>query len=260
MIIVCGDSFNVGIGLEKIEEERYGTVVGNHFDCEVVTLARGSSSNYGVFLQGQYAASMKPIPKFIILSVTNYDRIEWIQEDTSKNIFNLSLENLNYHEYPPHNYPQPGYNKALDFYLSNKGYEPLIYTEQVCAIDEHLHRNIIYPRFISEPTDKLELLYDYYFNILSYKISFSPIKRDYDNSLILNAYTQARNNNIGCIVMTDDKKLIDLLPENHVLHHNWFKLAEQFPDTLGTLHADKHAHQLTAQALIKKIDNYENSI
>lgn len=264
-LVICGDSFNVGIGLVDILKDRYGQLVANHFNANLTVLARGSSSNYGVYLQAQYAANLENKPDVVIMSVTSYDRIEWLKDNVNPNHvpLSMSLYNLNYHDYPPHNYPQQHHEKELDFHLKdNPNYNPMIFTEQVVALHEHLdtkHPNK-YPRFDNEDQYRLELIRNYFVEVMMYgNRHVSPIKRDYDVSLILNGYTLLNNKGIKVIVMTDDTKFAELIPEKSLLNHNWFRYAEKYPDTIGSLHANEEAHRITADLLINKINNYEKS-
>lgn len=264
-LVICGDSFNVGIGLKNIVRDRYSQLVANHFHANLIMLARGSSSNYGVFLQAQYAANLNPKPDVVIMSVTSYDRIEWLKNDVDSNHvpFNITLQNLNYHDYPPHNYPQPHHDDPLSFYLQqDSNYNPIIFTEQVVALHEHLdpkHKNH-YPRFDNEDQHRLRLIRDYFVDVLMYGTRHvSPIKRDYDIALITAGYYMLKNKGVKTIVMSDDSKLSEFIPKQSILSHNWFKYAEKYPDTIGSLHANEEAHEITAKLLIEKINNYEKS-
>lgn len=259
MLVICGDSFNVGIGLKNMERDRYGQLVANHFKIDCVTLARGSSSNYGVYLQGKYTTGMKPKPSLVILSVTSYDRVDWIEE-FSKPKEQLTLENLNYDGYPPHNFPPIGYDTPLDFFVKDKNYKPIIYTDQAGTLYDYLYENVTYyPRFLKEPRKKLELIYQHYLQVFCVNNDVSPIKKDYDVSLILNAYTQIKRADINCLVLTDDiQRFSSVIDTKDIINHNWFRLANKYPDTLNTAHADEYAHTITADQVIKRIkeNNY----
>jgi hypothetical protein len=261
-LVICGDSFNVGIGLRNILRDRYGQLVANHFDWDLNVFARGSASNYAIYLQAQYVLELATKPSFVIISVTSFDRMEWLssEADDKQVPYYLSMLNLNYHDYPPHNYPQPYHENSLDFYLKdNPKYKPILFTEQIPALHEHLdkyHPNK-YPRFENESKERLKLIRDYFIDVMMYgSVSVSPMKRDYDISLIYTAYSMLINNGIKVIVMSDEEKLRKLIPEKNFLNHNWFRYADKYPDTIGSLHANEEAHKITADLLIEKINAY----
>lgn len=262
-LVICGDSFNVGIGLRNILQDRYGQLVANYFNYDLTVLARGSSSNYGVYLQAQHALELDPT--VVIMSVTSYDRMEWIKNnvDPGQVPVDMSLYNLNYHDYPPHNYPQPHHEHALDYYLKdNPKYNPILFTEQIPALHEHLdkYHPYNYPRFKDEDPYILALIRDYFVNVMMYGThDVSPVKRDYDIGVIFTGYSMLVNKGIKVIVMSDDSKFSKLIPNRSLLKHNWFRYAEKYPDTIGSLHANEEAHRITANFLIDKINNYEKS-
>lgn len=254
-IVICGDSFNVGIGLVDMVKQRYGTLVADHFGYESIVLARGSASNYAVFLQGMYASEMKPKPKCVILCVTSYDRIEWLADETQDHT-TVNLSHLNYHEYPPHHHPQPHHDKVLDFYLKNdENYNPKLLTEQVGAIPDYLKlfnkrkAGDYYQRLHSQEPNKLKMLLEHYLTVWSN----NTIKHDYDRGLILTAYNKIKNSGINCLVLSSDSNFNDLIPEKDLIYHSWGELSEMYPDTIGSYHADYPAHEYTAQLIIKRI-------
>lgn len=254
-IVVCGDSFNVGIGLVDMEKQRYGRLIADELGTDLIVLARGSASNYSIFLQGVYASEMSPKPKCVILSVTSYDRIEWLSNEFEDHV-SVNLTHLNYHEYPPHHHPQPHHQKPLDFYLKGSDdYTPKLLTEQVIAISEYL--NLInsgagtnyYQRLHSESPDKLRMLLHHYLTVWGN----NTIKRDYDIGLILSAYIKITNSGIHCLILSNDYNFNNLIPKKDLINHSWGELSIKYPDTIGSLHADYPAHEHTAQLIIKRI-------
>jgi len=256
-IVVCGDSFNVGIGLVDMEKQRYGQLVADKLEYDLVVLARGSASNYAVFLQGVYASKMLSKPKCVILCVTSYDRIEWLEDEFQKHI-TLDLSHLNYHQYPPHHHAQPHHDRPLDFYLKDDAsYNPKLLTEQVGAIPDYLQTlekqkkmpSDYYQRLHSQSPEKLKMLLEHYLTVWSN----NNIKSDYDRGLILSAYTRITNSDIHCLVLASDDKFDDLIPKKDLIHHNWGELTLQYPDTIGSHHADYPAHEYTAQLIIERL-------
>lgn len=264
-IVICGDSFSYGIGCENLHTEPYGVLVSKHFDWDLIRLARGSASNYAIFLQGMYAADLPEKPHLIILSQTSYDRIEWFSENKpehfySKSFLGHSLLNLNYHEYPPHFEAQPHHDSPMDFYLKdNKDYNPLILSEQVGGIDDCLKtRNRFsefgfYKRMKTEPNEKLELIRDYCVTALDHSI-----KRNYDIGVLLQAYTYIKKKGINCIVLSRDVDIFsNYFDPKDIMYQDWFELAKIYPDTIGSLHTSGEGHADTAKRLIAKIEELQ---
>ena len=133
-LVICGDSFNYGIGCSHLATEPFGVLVANHFNLELIRLARGSASNYTIHLQGEFAATLKPTPKLVILGTTSTDRFEWVT--TGKSLDKSpTLYDVSYHNYPPHHEPPPMHDSPMPFYLySNPMYSPKILSEQIPAI------------------------------------------------------------------------------------------------------------------------------
>jgi len=254
-LVVCGDSFNVGIGLVDMEKQRYGQLIADRLDYDLTVLARGSASNYAVFLQGIFASNMTPKPKVVILCVTSYDRIEWLDNDLEHHV-KLDLSHLNYHQYPPHHHPQPHHDGPLDFYFKERqDYNPKLLTEQVVAIPEYLsllkkkNPAEYYERLHSQSEKKLEMLLEHYMTVWAN----NTIKHDYDRGLILSAYTRIKNNGINCLVLSNDHTVSELIPNNDLISHSWRELSFKYPDTIGSKHADYPAHEYTADLIIERM-------
>jgi hypothetical protein len=255
-LVICGDSFNVGIGLVDMVKQRYGQLVADHFGWNLLTLARGSASNYAVHLQGVYASNLKPKPKCVILSFTSCDRVEWLSDNNSDHYTTIHLNNLNYHQYPPHLHPQPHHDEPLDFYLKDKPeYSPRLLTEQITAVADYLDRmknkihDDYYHRMHGQTKYKLETILNHYMEIWAN----NSIKTDYDIGLILSAYTKIKNSGVNCLVLSNHPKFKSLIPSMDLIDHNWFDLSKQYPDTIGSHHADFPAHQYTAELIINRM-------
>ena len=55
-VVVCGDSFAVGIGCRDLINEPFGSLVARELKRPLFNLAKGSSTNLSIFLQMQYVA------------------------------------------------------------------------------------------------------------------------------------------------------------------------------------------------------------
>jgi hypothetical protein len=258
LIVVCGDSFNYGIGCVNLHTQPYGVLTAKHFNWDLVRLARGSASNYTIFLQGKYAAQMTPKPHLVILGTTSYDRIEWVATgkklDTAPN-----LHDVNYHLYPPHHEPQPLHDRPMDFYLKDDPlYDPKILSEQVVAFDDYLchlkHGDGMigyYERLHTESAEKIALINRYYFDIVD-----SQIKADYDRGVIMMAYHNLKKKGINCIICSNDPSYAGLVDEwRDYFCPEWYRLTTTWPDSVNSLHTGEEGHADLAGRLIQHIND-----
>lgn len=253
-LVVCGDSFSVGIGCTNMLEQAYGVLVANELNLDLITLARGSASNYAIYLQAQMASMLEETPELVIIGQTSFDRVEWVAEGNDQ-AWNHTLYNLNYHQYPPHHFTQPHHAGPLPFFLKdNPCYNPYLLSEQVGAIDDCLsirkkgQNTGYYKRLSTESDEKLKLIRDYYVRI------FDPgIKRDYDNGLIVQAYTLLRKKNIRVLILSCDLKMKDLINEEDLLWQDWGKISAMYPDTIGSMHCSHLGHEDTAFRILDKL-------
>lgn len=254
-LVICGDSFNAGIGCTNLLTQPYGVLVAEKLGLEPIFLARGSSSNYVVYLQAMWAIQ-EIKPEMLIIGITSHDRTEWIADN--KHVEHqppLRACNINYHQYPPHlGYPGP----ERKFYFDGRPeYDPKLLSEQIGAFDDYLaiKRKTgpgcleYYKRLHTEPVRKIE-------NILEYHMSVSEyfINRDFDVALIFAAYTAAKHAGIKCKVLYHDldydtSKLFD---STDLVEINWGTLTQLFPDTIQTGHCSEEAHVIVAQKIIDK--------
>ena len=50
-IVICGDSFNIGIGCRDLANEPYGQLLSKELGIPIINLAKGSSTNLSIYLQ-----------------------------------------------------------------------------------------------------------------------------------------------------------------------------------------------------------------
>lgn len=259
LMVVCGDSFNYGIGCVNLHTQPYGVLTSEFFNWDLIRLARGSASNYTIYLQGKFAAEMQRKPHLVILGTTSTDRIEWLA--TGEKLHKPpSLTDVNYHLYPPHHQAPPCHDAPMDFHISNNPqYSPKILSEQVVAFDEYIaaRKNSLpnlgyYERLHTESVRKIELINQHYFEITN-----SFIKRDYDNGVIMLAYRELKKKGINCIIASNDtaffRHAVD--EERDYFNPDWLKCIATWPDSVGSMHTGEDGHADVANRLIKHIQD-----
>lgn len=259
-LVICGDSFNYGIGCKNLYTEPYGALVANYLGWDLIRLARGSASNYVIYLQGDFASKLEPKPSLVILGTTSYDRIEWVE--TGKELpvgEDVKLEHVNYHLYPAHHHTPPHHEAPMPFHLQNDPkYNPKILSEQIVGITDYLkflkqgNKNGYYQRLHPESIYKLELIENYYMGIFDYKI-----KRDYDIGSIMLSYLLLKKKGIPTIILGPDMKYKELvLEEGDYFNQDWGYCTTHWPDSVNSLHTSEEGHKYTADRLIDHLKRY----
>jgi hypothetical protein len=176
-IVVCGDSFSIGIGCPNIKKEPYGSLLAKELDANLLNFAKGSSSNFSILLQVKYAIENVKDIDFLCVGMTCNYRTEWFKDDYD---FDNEIKNtdVNYHEYPP--YGKDTNNVLLDKHpmQDDPNYKGGMFTENYMGIVNYYESVIkkkekfgnYFSKFDSESPEKMKILYDYYFNFFNIKI------------------------------------------------------------------------------------------
>ena len=72
-LVVCGDSFSIGIGCHDLKNEPYGALLAKELDKDVINYSKGSSTNLSILLQVKYAIEKNPDIDLICIGVTSYN-------------------------------------------------------------------------------------------------------------------------------------------------------------------------------------------
>lgn len=258
-LVICGDSFNVGIGCRDLLNEPYGQLLSKHLDMPIKNLAKGSSTNLSIFLQAKYVAdNWADSTEICLVSHTSYDRVEWFpldyQTSQKHNVTNLDV---NYHEYPPYGPGTYTFHHLPSPMADEPGYRGGMFTENISGVVTYVEsvlskkhpRGDYFKKFAHEPDERLRTLYDYGAQILD-----SRLLRIQSHGLMTMAHTMLRKKNIKHLILTHEvqeyARYID--PENLVYVH-WGELAHQYPDDLPSLHTSKQGHQVAYAQVLEKL-------
>jgi hypothetical protein len=253
-LVICGDSFHVGIGCHDLINEPYGSLLSKKYNSKLYNFARGSSSNFAVYLQVKYALENIKNIDFMCIGVTSYDRTEWFSETTKEKQYDVSLRDVNYHQYPP--YGSGTYPYLLDNPMKDDPkYKGEMLVENYRGII-HYHESIkeikrigYYSKFTHEPDEKMALLYKYYFEIFDI-----GIKRLYDVGLITMTHNLLKNRNIPHLILTHDEEFKNYIPNENLINIDWGPLTIKYPDDLKTLHTSYEGHIEVFNQIVDKID------
>ena len=255
-IVICGDSFSIGIGCYNLQKEPYGSLLANHFGKNLINLAKGSSSNLSIFLQAKYAVEHIKDIDFVCVAITSYNRTEWFPEDEhySKH-WELDNTNVNYHQYPP--YSKDTYHTTLKHpMIDNNFYTGKMFTENYLGIvdyvDNVLDKGIdlnYFAKFKNERPERMRLLKNYFLEIFD-----ESIQRQYDIGMITLAHTLLKNNGIKHYILTWDTEFKKYIPNENLVWVDWGELSLKYPDELGSYHTSDAGHKIVFETLLKKIN------
>jgi len=258
-LVICGDSFSIGIGCHDLNNEPYGSLLAKNLDLELINLAKGSSTNLSIFLQAKYAIENIPDIELLIFGTTCYHRTEFFPEEADP-YSTLSNSLVNYHQYPPYGYMT--YPYLLENPMKNDGNEKnLMFTENYHGVIDYVD-NILgknngvndsgyYRKFKREDNKRMELLKDYYLYFYD-----ARLQKQNDMGQIIMAHVLLKNQNIKHYILTPD--VLDFAPyvnTKNLININWGELSIKFPDDLKSLHTSFEGHKEVFEKIKNKIDS-----
>lgn len=254
-LVICGDSFNIGIGCHNLEKEPYGNLLSSKLNKNLINLAKGSSSNFSISLQIKYALENISNIDLMCIGVTTYNRTEWFAEGYD---FKGEIKNtdVNYHQYPP--YGKDSYKYIISNPMQNdKRYNGKLLTENFNSVIDYVDncmdnpnwQSNYYARFDSEGRDKMKLLKDYYLNIFD-----DQIQRQYDMGCIVMSHILLKNKEIPHLFLTYDRGFDEYISDVNIVDVDFMKLSHQYPDDMGTMHTSHIGHEIVYNSIIKKIE------
>lgn len=260
-LVICGDSFAKGMGCWDIENEPYGSIVAKELGLELVNIAKGSSTNYSIFLQVLYAIEHIDNIGLILITNTSYDRIEWFKNNTTARTYFPTNFDVNYHEYPPY---KPGsYGPKIngeEHFMDKNKYNGIMFTENLHGVIDYFD-NVVgtehelpkgyYERFYNEPKERTKIIYDFT------KYIHDPIiNRMHSFGAITMCHIALKNANIPHIIGTekiDEFKNFMFIDNKNHMNLSWDILAEKYPDDLPSLHTSAKGHKIAAEIALNKI-------
>ena len=254
-IVICGDSFNVGIGCHDLKNDPYGSLLAKKLDKNLINLAKGSSTNLSIFLQVKYVVENVRDIEFVCVSPTSNNRVEWFSENSDPNRPPLSNTMVNYHQYPP--YGEFSYKTLLENPMAkDPRYTGEILTENyygiITYVDDVLSKKVpgggYFEKFRNEPNEKMILLRNFYQYVFD-----DRIQRQYDIGVITLSHLLLKNNGIKHFILTDDPEYNTYIPEENVVYVSWGNLARDYPDDLPSLHTSKEGQRIVYESIMKKL-------
>ena len=257
-LVICGDSFNIGIGCHNLQTEPYGSLLSNKLNLNLINLAKGSSSNFSIFLQVKYAIQNLENIDLICIGVTTYNRTEWFPENHIHN-GNLKNTDVNYHQYPPFGKDSYAYTLPNPMLLDTN-YDGKLLTENFNSVIDYVDncmdnpnwKSNYYTRFNTESKNRMKLLKQYYLEIFD-----DTIQRQYDIGMINLAYSLLKSNGINHLFLTYDTEFNQYIPNKNLVDIDFMKLSKEYPDDMGTMHTSNIGHKIAYETIINKLQSNE---
>jgi hypothetical protein len=261
-LIVCGDSFNIGIGCRNLNTEPYGSLLAERTGRKLVNLAKGSSTNLSIWLQVKYAVEELHANDndIVLVNETSSERFNWFPESATiepgKQLTNLDV---NYHEYPPYGNDSYWPHRLHEHPMQNHpNYTGTMITENVAGVIDYLdnfvargwdQRGLYYNRIVDEPISKLKIIKDFYGSV--YNESISQIQ---SQALMVMAYTRLHNAGIKHLMLLPHvEKYKDMVADENLQYLSWGELTMKYPDKVDTGHASEQGHVEAFEMILNKL-------
>jgi hypothetical protein len=253
-LVICGDSFSIGIGCHNLKDEPYGSLLAKELGLNLINLAKGSSTNLSISLQVKHAIDHIKDIELLIVGNTCYHRTEWFPENASEHREANNL-NVNYHQYPPYGEgtyqyvienPMAKYPNYTGEMLTENWYGVIDYVDNF--LDKKVGSSTYFSKFKNERPERIRLLKQYYLEFFD-----SRIQRQYDMGVIIKSHVLLKNNNIKHFVLTNDTEFSSYVPSENLVDIDWGKLSLEYPDDLKSLHTSWEGHVSVYNEIMKKL-------
>lgn len=254
-IVICGDSFSIGIGCRDLDNEPYGSLLAKKLELNLINLAKGSSTNLSISLQVKYAVENIKDIELLIIGNTCYQRTEWFPE-TAKENSDVSALNTNYHQYPPYGKETYLYTIEHPFkddvrysgeMLTENWFGILDYVENF--LDKKVGNPNYFSKFEKERPERMQLLKQYYYEFFD-----DRIQRQYDMGVIIKSHVLLKNNNINHLILTNDTEFSSYVSEINLVNVDWGLLSTEYPDDLPSLHTSYKGHEIVYNSILNKLN------
>jgi hypothetical protein len=256
-LVICGDSFSVGIGCHDLHNEPYGSLLAKKLGLNLINLAKGSSTNLSISLQVKHAVDNIPNVELLIVGNTCYHRTEWFPEDAREDRDANNL-NVNYHQYPPYGegtypylleHPMKDDSRYRGEMLTENWYGVIDYVENILDKHNNVNESTYFKKFKNERPERMRLLKQYYLEFFD-----SRIQRQYDMAVIIKSHVLLKNKGIKHFVLTNDNEFNLYIPNENLVNVDWGKLSQKYPDDLKSLHTSWEGQKEVYETIVQKIN------
>ena len=261
-LIVCGDSFNIGIGCHNLNTEPYGSLLAEQTGRKLINLAKGSSTNLSIWLQVKYAVYNLNANEndIILVNETSSERFNWFPENKEvSQHHDISNLDVNYHDYPPYgNHSYPTHQLDKHPMQDEPNYTGKMITENVAGVIDYLdnflstgqnQRGFYYNRLVDEPATKLKIIKDFYGSVYNEKLS-----QIQSNAFMTMAHSLLRNKKLKHLMMLPNIwAYTDTVIDENKMYLSWGELTMKYPDNVGSGHSSPQGHIEARDMILKKL-------
>jgi hypothetical protein len=253
-VVICGDSFSIGIGCHDLKNEPYGSLLAKELGKDIVNYSKGSSTNLSILLQVQYAIEKNTDIDLVCIGVTSYNRVDWFPEEAESVHNTIHLSNVNYHQYPPYGkdtYPYLLENPMKD----DPQYKGQMFTENYYGVVDYVDNVLTqkrgagdyFAKFKKERPERMKLLRNFYAEIFD-----DQIQRQSDIGVIVMAHNLLKNKGINHLILTSDGEFTKYVSKENLVNVDWYVLSEKYPDDLKTLHTSDVGQRVVYENVLRK--------
>ena len=255
-IIVCGDSFSIGIGCRDLLNEPYGCLLSKELDMPLINLAKGSSTNLSIYLQAKYVVdNLADNTEIVIVSNTSYDRVNWFPLDHTFTKHEITNADVNYHQYPP--YGKDTYIQILENPLKDDpNYTGKMFTDNYRGIIDYWETyrskdkpSGYYTRFIDEPKERTKTMYDF-----AISVHEDRLERLNSIGVLTMAHVLLKRAGIKHLMLTYEvaeyNKFMDL---ENLVYVDWGRLSLDYPDDLPSMHTSAAGQKVVFDTVLSKL-------
>lgn len=258
-IVVCGDSFAVGIGCRDLINEPFGSLVAKELNRPLLNLAKGSSTNMSIFLQMQYVADkLADTTEIALIGNTSYDRVEWFPLDTDfDGRGEITNEMVNYHQYPPYG-PNSYWQTIPNPMADDPDYTGKMFTENYMGVIDYWQvfgrkRNKpysdYYKRFDNEPKQRMKTLYDF-----AVTVHEPRINRIYSIGVLAMGHQRLKQAGIKHLIFSHEvEKYAQYIDPINLVNVNWGQLSLDYPDDIPSWHTSAKGQHVVYETVMKKL-------
>jgi hypothetical protein len=260
-LIMCGDSFAAGIGCHDLINEPVGSLVAKELGLGIKNLAKGSSTNFSIFLQMEYVVDkLADQAEIVLVGNTSYDRVDWFPLDAEIRGGELTNAMVNYHQYPPYmefSYHVHGKNVTLPNPMADDpDYTGQMFTDNYMGVIDFWETygskkksSTYYQRFDDEPLSRMKTLYDF-----ATTIHEPRINRIHSIGVLALGHQRLKRAGIKHLIFTKEvdayAKYID---RENLVNICWGQLSIDYPDDLPTSHTSAEGHRVARDRVLDKL-------
>lgn len=251
-VVVCGDSFACGSGMEASHcfEKSFGALVADELNVPYKIYARGGCCNYVIYLQVKQAiedfgGKEKPL---VLISTTHHSRFTFPSDHVTNAYNNYTLADVEYHLHEPYSVHCGLDRREIPFTPSK---EPKLISETLSNFFHYQSGEGPNLKYLFKDLDaKLAAIKTFYAELYD-----DSIKQTNDSGLILMMHMMLKDAGFPHVIMTPNNHSDRFIDKKNYLQNDWGVYSRKYPDPRNSGHCDERGHIQVADKIIKHIES-----